>query len=100
MHPDEVEKALLAGWMHVRNHTYYRVLKIVHGYGSSGRGGSTKETVGNWAFQHRQHFEQIIPGENFELDQLATREMIAECGSIYDDDLGHTNRGITLIWIH
>ncbi|MCA9732961.1 MAG: hypothetical protein H6696_00655 [Deferribacteres bacterium] len=100
MHPDAVEHTLFDGWKLVRNHKQYRVLKVVHGYGSSGRGGSTKETVLNWVFQNRNRFENIIPGENFDLFDADTLEMIAECGTVDDGDLGRSNLGITLIWVH
>ena len=99
-HPDLVEQALLDAWMIVRNSTNLRVLKIIHGYGSHGEGGQTRETVRNWAYQYRQRFEEIINGEEFSQTELATREMIAECGYCNDDDLGRANSGITLIWIN
>ncbi len=99
-HPDLVEEQLLEAWMRVRNHAELRVIKAIHGHGSSGKGGSTKETVRNWAFQHRGHFESIIVGEQFDLTDTATQEMLAECGIMYDDDCGKANPGITLIWVH
>ncbi|KAA3618946.1 MAG: hypothetical protein DWQ05_06155 [Calditrichaeota bacterium] len=99
-HPELVEEALLETWMRVRNHSVLRVIKVIHGHGSSGIGGSTKETVLNWAYQHRGRFKNIIPGEQFSLFDATTQEMIAECGSIHDDDCGNANPGITLLWVH
>lgn len=98
-HPEVVEAALLEAWMHVRNHHDFRVVKIIHGHGSSGKGGSTKETVQNWLFQNRQRFECIIPGETFSLTDRDTQALLAECGNAYDEDCDKSNPGITLIWV-
>jgi hypothetical protein len=77
----------------------HRVLKVVHGYGSSGRGGTTREVVRNWAFRRRARFRAVIAGENYALDDEATRELRIAAGSYPDSDLGGANRGITIVWV-
>lgn len=97
--PKQVENELEAALAKVRNSSTLRVIKVIHGYGSHGRGGSTKETVRNWAFQFRKRFRAVIDGENYEIFDSDTQEMRTECGQLDDNDLGIGNAGITLIWV-
>lgn len=98
-HPDVVEAELDDAAVSVRRSGAYRVLKIVHGYGSSGRGGSTRELVRNWAFRRRAGFRSVIEGERYSLDDAATAELRLAVGSYSDPDLGGGNRGITIVWV-
>lgn len=97
--PKQVENELEAAFAKVRSSSTLRALKVIHGYGSHGRGGSTKETVRNWAFQFRQRFRAVINGEDYDIFDDDTQEMRGECGQIADTDLGTGNAGITLIWV-
>lgn len=94
---DRVEQELLEAWGTVRNSIGLRILKVVHGYGSSGKGGSTKETVRNWIFRNRSKFKSVIEGENFNLYHVATQDLIKEVGSCPAED--RDNPGITIIWV-
>lgn len=96
---DVVEKELLEGWSHVRNYSGLRILKIIHGYGSTGKGGVTREYVRNWAFKNRKRFLSIVPGENYDLFNPLVQELRKEVGEYADIDLGMSNSGIILIWI-
>jgi hypothetical protein len=98
-HPDAVEDELLRAWSQVRNSPTLRVLKIIHGYGSSGKGGSTKDIVRNWAFRNRNKFREIVDGESYSLYNAATQEMRKEVGAYADADLGAGNAGITIVWV-
>lgn len=98
-HPDKVEEDLLQGWMHVRNSSTLRLFKIVHGYGSHGHGGSTKDHARNWVFQNRLKFRQIIDGENYTLHNAAIAELRKELGQFEDSDLNAANPGIIVIWV-
>ena len=79
-----------------------RVLKVIHGYGSSGRGGAlcvglrksfrlrTKEGV----------IKGFIAGEDFSIFNdvvLALLEAVPELRG--DADLDATNEGITILWL-
>ncbi len=98
-HPDNVEEELVQAWSHVRNSSTLRVLKIVHGYGSHGQGGSTKELVRNWVFQNRLKFRNTIDGENYTLHNAATAELRKELGAYEDSDLNAANPGIVVVWV-
>ncbi len=97
--PEAVEQELLDGWSSVRNSPTLRILKIIHGHGSSGRGGTTRDLVRNWAFRHRDRFRAVIAGEEFDLFDARTQAMREEIGSFPETDLGAANRGVTLIWV-
>lgn len=98
-HPDDVEGELDEAAARVGRSGQHRVLKVVHGYGSSGRGGSTREVVRNWAFRRRARFRAVIAGESYALDDEATRALRLAVGSYADPDLGGANRGITIVWV-
>jgi len=97
--PKQVEQELDDTLSKVRNHSTWRVIKVIHGYGSSGKGGATKETVRNWAYQRRRHLRAVIDGENYAIFDDDTQEMRAECGPIADPDLGAGNPGVTILWV-
>ncbi len=98
-HPDEVERALLDAWETVRNSPALRLVKIIHGFGSGGRGGTTRELVRNWAFRHRGRFRAIFNGEDYTLHDSGTQELRKEIGQYPDSDLTMPNPGITIIWV-
>jgi NADH:ubiquinone oxidoreductase subunit F (NADH-binding) len=97
--PSVVEQHLLDAWNTVRNSSTLRVVKIVHGYGSTGRGGSTRETVRNWAFAKRRLFRAVITGEQYTLFNTDVQEMRMAVGQYEDPDLRQANPGITVIWV-
>ena len=97
--PDEVEGALLDAWETVRNSSSFRLLKIIHGYGSGGKGGATRGLVRNWAFRQRGRFRGILNGEDYTLHDPATQEIRRELGQYPDPDLTMPNPGITIIWV-
>lgn len=97
--PVQVESTLDELLSQVRGSPQYRALKVIHGYGSHGRGGATRETVRNWAFHCRRHFKAVIEGENYDVFDDATQDMRSECGQLDDDDLGASNPGITILWV-
>jgi hypothetical protein len=97
--PQQVENALAEAVATVRNSSTLRAIKVIHGYGSHGRGGSTKETVRNWAFQFRQRFRAVINGEDYDIFDDDTQEMRQACGQTSDSELGMGNAGMTLIWV-
>jgi len=98
-HPAQVEADLNAALSHVRGSKTLRAIKVVHGYGSHGRGGSTKETVRNWAFRFRNRMRGMINGEDYGIFDSDTQEMRDECGQIADSDLNAGNPGFTILWI-
>ena len=97
--PVEVESALLDAWETVRNSPSLRIVKIIHGYGSGGKGGATRELVRNWAFRHRGRFRGIVYGDDYTLHDSLTQELRKEIGQYPDADLTMANPGITIIWV-
>jgi hypothetical protein len=96
---EEVETALLDAWEDVRNSPTLRVLKIIHGYGSGGKGGATREVVRNWAFRRQGRFRSVLYGEQYGLHDPATMELRREIGQYPDPDLTMQNPGVTIIWV-
>jgi hypothetical protein len=97
--PGRIEERLVDALAEVRNSPLLRVVKVVHGYGSSGRGGSTRETVRNWAFRHRTLLRSIVEGERYAAMDPATEAMVKEADIQGDPDLDARNPGITLLWV-
>ena len=97
--PARVEAELQDAWQEVRNSKQWRALKVVHGYGSHGKGGATRETVRDWAYRFRRHFRAVIDGERYGIFDDDTRDMREECGQSADSDLGAGNSGITVFWV-
>ena len=97
--PAQVEAELGGALSRVRSSAGLRGIKVVHGYGSHGRGGSTRDTVRDWAFQFRRHFRGVINGEDYHLFNDLTQELRQECGQFDDPDLGAGNAGITILWV-
>jgi len=97
--PARVEADLEAAFLKVRSSSQHRALKVVHGYGSHGHGGSTRETVRDWAYNFRRRLRAVIYGENYNFFDESTQEMREECGKIDDADLNTANPGITILWV-
>lgn len=97
--PGDVEDELLHALSEVRNSDSLRILKIIHGYGKSGKGGGTKEVVRNWAFRNRARLKSIINGEEYSLYDASTQEMRQQVGGYSDPDLGAANPGVTVVWV-
>ena len=78
------------------------LLKLIHGYGSSGKGGAL--CVGlRKSFRLRRKdgvIRDFIPGEDFSIFNdrvLALLEAVPEMRG--DPDLNATNEGITILWL-
>ena len=76
-----------------------RILKIIHGYGSSGKGGMLKTTVQNWTYRHRTEFRAIIDGADASPFDPDIQHMAAECNLSIQSDIGTANNGITIVWV-
>ena len=76
------------------------VLKLIHGYGSSGVGGRLREEV--WKaldrFKRNGFISDFIPGEDFRLSNEASWALVKRDKAIKEDrDFGRANRGITIV---
>lgn len=77
-----------------------RVLTIIHGYGSSGKGGAIREECRRSLdfLAHNGEISTVIPGEEFNRKAGPTRNLLRRYpGLAADDNLGRNNPGITLV---
>jgi Smr domain-containing protein len=77
-----------------------KVLKIVHGYGSSGVGGILRPVVRNFLRQAKERGEirLFVNGESFSSFDARSKELLAANPElVLDRDLGAGNKGITLV---
>lgn len=76
------------------------ILKLIHGYGSSGVGGRLREEV--WTaldrFKRNGMIADFISGEDFRLSNEASWKLLKHDKTIKEDrDFGRGNRGITIV---
>ena len=79
---------------------HIRVLKIVHGYGSSGVGGILRPVVRNFLRKAKECGEitLFVSGESFSSFDSRSKELLRQAAQLLlDKDLGSANRGITLV---
>ncbi len=77
-----------------------KVLKIIHGYGSTGKGGKIRTAARERLtfLQSKQEIQYFIPGERFSIFDEPTRKALALCPSLRNDrDLERSNNGVTFI---
>jgi hypothetical protein len=79
-----------------------RVLKVIHGYGSTGKGGALCHGLRK-SFRLRKKegvIKEFIAGEDFSIfndDVLALLEAVPEVRG--DPELNASNEGITVLWL-
>lgn len=70
-------------------------VKVIHGYGSTGKGGKIHRTVRKRAAELS---DTVIYGENFSIFDETTRQAFKLCPDLRNDcDLDRHNNGITII---
>jgi hypothetical protein len=79
-----------------------RVLKVIHGYGSSGKGGTL--CIGlRKSFRLRKKegvIKDFIAGEDFSIFNQTALDLLEAVPELRaDPDLGATNEGITILWL-
>lgn len=78
----------------------YTVLKIIHGYGSSGTGGKIRVEARRYLTRltDRREIGGFIPGEDFSIFDETTRNAFLVCPDLRRDrDLERHNNGVTFI---
>ncbi len=90
---EEIQKA---------KHDRMRVLKVIHGYGSTGKGG--KLCVGlrkSFALRKKEGvIKDFIPGEDFSIFNATTLNLLEVVRDLRGDpDLNATNEGVTILWL-
>jgi hypothetical protein len=98
---DEARKQVLAE-IRQQKREGVRVLKVIHGYGSSGKGG--KLCIGlrkSFALRKKEGvIKNFVPGEDFSIFEEATLALLEAVPELRGDpDLNATNQGVTLLWL-
>lgn len=76
------------------------LVKFVHGYGSTGKGGEIRIAVQNGLVKrlHQGELQAVIFGEDWRISNESTWELLKKHPELkQDSDLGRENRGITLV---
>ena len=94
----EAEETLHAALRKILLSSSLRILKIIHGYGSSGRGGSLKTLTKDFAYRNRSRIRKVFQGENCSPFDADVREMLKEC-RIDMRTLDAAHDGVTVIWV-
>ncbi len=84
------------------NMTQASLLKVIHGYGSSGKGGSIKKLIHQELHQlkKRKQISDFIPGEKLSLFDKRVQNLIIDFPELgKDEDMNKCNLGITIIKI-
>ncbi len=79
-----------------------RVLKVIHGYGSSGKGGTLCRGLRK-SFALRKSegvIKEFIAGEDFSIFNEAVLALLEAMPELRGDpDLNATNEGVTILWL-
>jgi hypothetical protein len=79
-----------------------RVLKVIHGYGSSGKGGTLCHGLRkSFALRKRENvIKEFIPGESFSIFNNTVLLLLDAVPELRGDpDLDATNEGVTVLWL-
>lgn len=78
------------------------VLKVIHGYGSTGKGGVLRKRVRALGrrLQRQGHLLAVVPGEDFSRRTPPGKALLRRHPALKaDPDYGRQNRGITLLML-
>jgi Smr domain-containing protein len=76
------------------------VLKVIHGYGSTGAGGVLRFAIRGFLRQRKEQGEiaAFVNGESFSSFDERSKAVLAKAPElVLDSDLGRANKGITLV---
>jgi hypothetical protein len=98
---DEARRRL-ANAIELARRDHVRVLKVIHGYGSTGSGGRLRTHLRASLRIARKNSEirLFVTGEEFRISDERAWELLRKCPELkQDSDLGRGNPGITLVLI-
>jgi hypothetical protein len=98
----EQARARLQGEIRTARQSGIKVLKVVHGYGSTGVGGDLRIALQSTLRQmaEKKEIRDCIYGENWRKSDERSWELLKQMPELTDDaDLGRGNKGITLVWL-
>ena len=77
-----------------------RAVKIIHGYGSSGKGGAIKRDVQKVLGERKRAgtIAEYVPGEQFSPFDESARRILSVCPELSQDkDYSRCNHGVTIV---
>ena len=77
-----------------------KVIKIIHGYGSHGVGGAICYNVRKKLFElkNNKQIKDFLLGQEWDMSNSKCIEILTDLKDCFgDEDLGHSNPGITII---
>ena len=95
----DAETMLDEALIKIRLSSTLRVLKIIHGYGSHGSGGTLKTVVKNWIHTNKHKIILSIDGEHLSPSNANVQVLLAECDFSTNTEFLSPNEGITIVWI-
>ena len=98
---DEARKVLIARLKEAQQ-SGVAVLKITHGYGSSGQGGALRAALRSSLLRRKKEgsVTSIVFGENWSIFESVTRDALERFPELRRDrDLDRCNNGITIVFL-
>ena len=83
-----------------KRHLRAKTMKIIHGYGSSGKGGRIRTASRKYlrAAQEQGRIYAVLPGERLTIFDEEARRLMARCPALRDDcDRERYNCGVTFV---
>lgn len=83
-----------------KRHLRAKAMKIIHGYGSSGKGGRIRTASRKYlrAAQEQGRIYAVLPGERLTIFDGEARRLMARCPALRDDcDRERYNCGVTFV---
>ena len=83
-----------------KRHLRAKAMKIIHGYGSSGKGGRIRSASRKYlrAAQEQGRIYAVLPGERLTIFDEEARRLMAHCPALRDDcDRERYNCGVTFV---
>ena len=78
----------------------YKAMKLIHGYGSTGKGGVLKDALRKSLSLRRKEgiIKSFVAGERWDSFEEVARTILDACPELSrDSDLGQGNEGVTII---
>jgi len=100
MPPLETALAELSSELRRAKAAGFSYAKIIHGYGSGGKGGAIRDGVRKALAGYRRsgRIRAFVPGEEFSAFSAETRGMEDACPEIaHDPDFARQNHGVTVV---
>jgi len=73
------------------------VIRVIHGFGSGGRGGSLKNAVRNWAYRRREKIGMVIPGEEYSPFMSEIQDFLKDTEGVRVADFSDASEGMTFL---